>query len=502
MAVPSPPSVLADVLVAHAASRPDAVAVSFEGADLPYGEMAVRSDRVAAQLWHDWGVRPGDRVAWLGANHPAQLVLLFALARIGAILLPLNFRLAPAEWDALMADCRPAHLVHDEGWADAAKELGGRHGLGVHAAEALAGQGNGSRPPHVAEGRSPVLLVYTSGTTRRAKAAVHTQANLLANMAIAAHVQRMTAQDVIATMLPLFHVGGLCIQTLPALYAGARVLLHPRFAPDAAFDCFERERPTLTLQVPATMKALVEHPRWSSAGLSSLRAVWAGSSLLPAGLVQAFHARGLPVCNVYGATETGPFSIALPPEHARGHAGSCGWPAPGVEVRLDSEQAGVGELLIRGPNVISRYWPDQPACDEQGWFHTGDLAGRAPDGAYTVVGRAKDLIISGGENIHPAEIESLLAEHPAVAECAAFGLPDEQWGEVVAAAVVLKPGQAASGDELQSHLAARLARYKLPRRWLWLPALPRTALGKVQRQALSQLAKGNKSGDGQAGPTR
>ena len=168
------------------------------------------------------------------------------------------------------------------------------------------GRANWANPPRTAEGRSPVLLVYTSGTTRRAKAAVHTQANLLANMAIASRAQQMTAQDVVATMLPLFHVGGLCIQTLPALYVGAHVILHPRFAADAALDCFERDRPTLTLQVPATMKALIEHPRWQSADLASLRAVWAGSSLLPAGLVRAFHARGLPVCNVYGATETGP----------------------------------------------------------------------------------------------------------------------------------------------------------------------------------------------------
>ena len=464
------------------------MALSFEGAQLRYGELFDRCERLAAQLWHDWGVRAGDRVAWLGANHPGQLVMLFALARIGAILLPLNFRLAPGEWDALVADCKPAHLVHDDAWATAAQQLAARHGLAVHPAQALAREGPWPSPPAVAEGASPVLLVYTSGTTSRAKAAVHTQANLLANMAIASQVQRMTAQDVIATMLPLFHVGGLCIQTLPAFYVGAQVILHPRFAADAALDCFERDRPTLTLQVPATMKALVEHPRWQGADLASLRAVWAGSSLLPAGLIRAFHARGLPVCNVYGATETGPCSIALTPEHASSHLGSCGWPAPGVEVRLGDEKAGVGELLIRGPNVISRYWPAQPACDEQGWFHTGDLAARGEDGAYTVVGRAKDLIISGGENIHPAEIESLLAEHPAVAECAAFGLPDEEWGEAVAAAVVLKPGQVVSEQELQSHLAGRLARYKLPRRWFWLAALPKTALGKVQRQALAQLA--------------
>jgi fatty-acyl-CoA synthase len=239
------------------------------------------------------------------------------------------------------------------------------------------------------------------------------------------------------------------------------------------------------------MKALIEHPQWAATDLSSLRAVWAGSSLLPAPLIEAFHARGVPVCNVYGATETGPFSIALPPEHARSHVGSCGWPAPGVEVRLaggpGGEHKAEGEVWVRGPNVIEQYWPHQPARDPQGWFHSGDLARLGADGSYTIVGRARDLIISGGENIHPAEIESLLAQHPAVAECAAFGVADVTWGEVVAAAVVLQPGLSVSESELQAHLAARLARYKLPRRWLWLQSLPKTALGKIQRQALAQL---------------
>ena len=339
------------------------MALSFEGAQLRYGELFLRCERLAAQLWHDWGVRPGDRVAWLGANHPGQLVLLFALARIGAILLPLNFRLSPASGTRSWPTARPRI------WCTTMPGPPRRRSLGRGGASPCIrwkrwrGRVIGRAPPQAAQGPVARPAGLHLRTTSRAKAAVHTQANLLANMAIASRAQQMTAQDVIATMLPLFHVGGLCIQTLPALYVGAHVILHPRFAADAALDCFERDRPTLTLQVPATMKALIEHPRWESADLASLRAVWAGSSLLPAGLVQAFHARGLPVCNVYGATETGPFSIALAPEHARSHAGSCGWPAPGVDVHLCDIQDGVGELLIRGPNVISHYWPAQPACD-------------------------------------------------------------------------------------------------------------------------------------------
>lgn len=214
--------------------------------------------------------------------------------------------------------------------------------------------------------------------------------------------------------------------------------------------------------------------------------MWAGSSLLPAALIEAFHARGVPVCNVYGATETGPFSIALPPAQAMDHVGSCGWTAPEVEARLGPPLGDAAELLLRGPNVVRRYWPDRPACDAEGWFATGDLAQRDADGSWRIVGRAKDLIISGGENVHPAEVEEALAQHAAVAECAAFGLPDARWGEAVAVAVVLQPGAQVGEEELRAHLQQRLARFKIPRRWFFVAQLPKTALGKVQRGALAR----------------
>ena len=335
--------------------------------------------------------------------------------------------------------------------------------------------------------QAPVLLVYTSGTTGKPQGAVHTQANLLANIAAAASTQLMRRSDTIATVLPMFHVGGLCIQTLPALSVGAHVIVHPRFDAGAVLECFAQDRPTLSLLVPATMRALIEHPLWGRTDLSALREVWAGSSLLPRALIEAFHARGVPVCNVYGATETGPFSIALRRKYARSHLGSCGWPTLGVQVRLHDESLGVGELLLRGPAVVATYWPDTPALDDEGWFHSGDLAQRGADGSFTVVGRASDRIITGGENVYPAEVELLLAEHPALAECAVLGLPDEAWGEAIVAAVVLRPNCTVSDAELNALLAKKLARYKLPRQYVRLGALPRTALGKVQKAELAAL---------------
>ena len=487
------------VLADQAAHRPTKLALKFEAQAWTYAALATAAERAALRL-QARGVRAGDRVAYLGLNHAAQLVALFALARLGAVLVPLNFRLAPAEWDKVLTDCTPGVLCHDDAWSDAARALAARHGLPcwpitdclAEPAEPQARLAPLSQPEH-ALADAPVLLVYTSGTTGLPKGAVHTQANLLANMQAAAQVQALQPSDHVLTILPLFHVGGLCIQTLPALWAGASVCLLPRFEPTACLQAIAQERPSLTLVVPAVMKALIEHPQWDSTALDSLRAVWAGSSSLPSASVQAFLDRGIPLCNVYGATETGPFSIALPEQQAYSHVGDCGWPAPGVLACLAppegpamGEQDGVGEVWLCGPAVVTHYWPNIPALDAQGWFHSGDLGVRGPDGSWRIVGRAKDMIISGGENIYPAEIENLLLQHPAVLECAVLGQPDPRWGEVVVAVVVLRAQEVPppSDEALLASVRSGLARYKHPQRVVRVNALPKTALGKVQKDLL------------------
>ncbi|MEZ5701277.1 MAG: AMP-binding protein [Burkholderiaceae bacterium] len=477
----------------------DTEAASAGTADFTYRQLHTLSRAAATRLRTLHGVQRGDRVAWLGLSHPAQLVCLFALAELGATLVPLNHRLSAVEWQSVLADCTPALLIHDTHWRDAARALAQQTGTPCVSAEGFT-EAPAPAPQTTATPEDlwhqPLLLVYTSGTTGLPKAAVHTQGNLLSNMAIAARTQGLTANDTVLTILPLFHVGGLCIQTLPTLSVGGTVLLLSRFEAKATLDAIEQRRPTLTLQVPATLKALYELPDWPSADVSSLRAVWAGSSVLPPAALEGFHQRHIPVCNVYGSTETGPFSIALPPDHAHSHAGSCGWPAPGVEVKLCDPHGAevptgrVGELCIRAPNVAQRYWPDQPVVDAQGYFHSGDLARQADDGSFTVVGRSKDMIISGGENIYPAEIENALILHPLVSECAVVAQPDPRWGEVAVAVVVLAPGTHEGdgwADPLQAHLATRLARYKQPRKWVAVPGLPKTALGKVQKAALKAL---------------
>jgi fatty-acyl-CoA synthase len=306
---------------------------------------------------------------------------------------------------------------------------------------------------------------------------VLTRAAFAANAAASRAVFDLTPDDRVLTVLPMFHVGGLNIQTVPALIHGAEVLLHERFDAGAFLDAVERDRPTLSLVVPASWPALVAHPRWASADLSSLRAVGAGSSEVPLPLIQAFHAKGVPVQQVYGATETCPIAIAQTRDEALAAPGSLGRAAPGVEARLDPA---TGEILVRGPNVMAGYWRDPAgtaAALREGWFATGDVGGVDPEGRFWFTDRLKHLIISGGENISPAEVERVLATAPGVREGAVVGRPDPRWGEVPVAVVV--PGEGFDAGAVLRHFEGRLARFKQPRDVVTVDALPRTALGKV-----------------------
>lgn len=407
------------------------------------------------------GITRGAAFGWLGLNSVSMLAALFACAKLHARFVPLNWRLAAPELRTIVAH---AGLV---AWhADA--RFDALHGFEC---EPFCGD----------DEHDDLLLVYTSGTTGDAKGALHTQAAMVANINAAIDAQGFDGTTRTLAALPLFHVGGLCIQVLPTLVAGGRVRLQPRFDADAWFDDVAAWRPTTSLLVPATMRALVEHPRWVDADLSSLRFVNSGSQIVPRALIEAFHARGVPVAQVYGATETGPVTLVLRPQEAMAHAGSAGKPALGVQVRLVN-----GEVQVRAPNLARGYHrrPNDEAFAD-GWFRSGDLARVDADGFHEIVGRAKELIISGGENIHPVEIEHIALADAAVAEAAVIGLPDARWGEVAVLAVVPRAGCCIDAPRLQAAFAATLARFKHPRRIVVLGALPKTALGKVRKADLA-----------------
>lgn len=501
-----------------------------------FGKFWRRVERVTAHLQATWGVQPGDRVAWLGFNHELQLVTLVACTRLGAIFLPLNFRLAVAELQQVLEDAQPTLLVHDSAHAETAQRLvmqglpqacGPRNGEKDSSSRAqrsnpliridqdtlIATAAPRGLPLPNVHSDQPLLLVYTSGTTGVPKGAVHTQAALLANARAAQWAHGFVPGDKVLSTLPMFHVGGLCIQTLPALLAGVEVVLHPRFDPGAWLAEMGVSRPTLSLLVPATMRALFEHPHWADADLSCLRGIMTGSSTVPLAYLEMLHTRGVPVGQVYGTTETGPVSIVLRLTEAMAHVGASGWPQPEAQVKLVDAQGQevapgeTGEVCIRAANLMRGYWRADGAAGaglQDGWFHSGDLGQRAKDGCITIVGRSKDMIISGGENIYPAEIENLLVTLPGVVECAVVGLPDVRWGEVPVLAVV-RAGkvelQTLDAQRLLNFLQERIARFKLPRRVVFLDALPKSALGKVIKPQLSdQIQRMDSNPDAMARP--
>jgi fatty-acyl-CoA synthase len=504
-------------LHALAVTDPGRPALHYAGRTFGYGKLWSRIERVSAHLSASWGVRAGDRVATLCLNHDLQLAMLFACARLGAIFVPLNHRLAPPELRGIATHAGVRAIFHDTAHDEAASALA--QALNAAApSQAPVGHAHidrlidspAAREPDLGPvpDDAPLLLVYTSGTTGEPKGAMHTQAGLLANARASWWAHDLRHTDHVLSALPLFHVGGLCIQTVPALLAGARVTLHERFTAEAWFDSVEHDRPTLSLMVPATLRAVLEHPRWPDADLSSLRGVMAGSSTIPLSYISAFHARGVPLGQVYGATETGPVSIVLRLPEAMARPGHAGWPQPEVDMRVvrdgaDVSEGEVGEIWLRGPNVMAGYWrlPDHPSF-AQGWFRSGDLARRDAAGCVEVVGRSKDMIISGGENIYPAEIENVLIALPGVLECAVVGMPDARWGEVPVAVIVPAPGAdtaALAAPRLRETMALRIARFKLPREVVLVDALPRSALGKVMKPRLLAMLQARESGDRDGG---
>ena len=487
---------LSRIIEGWATQRGDHVALHFEGADWSYARLWARIEEATRALAGD-GVARGERVAFLGANQPDLIALLMALARLGAILVPLNWRLTAAEHRTLIADCAPRLVVCDSEHAGAAEALGVPvRVLGERWPHAAARAGGMPSPVSGCDA-DDVLIVYTSGTTGRPKGAVLTQSALLWNGYNGIHAHDLSQADHVLTVLPMFHVGGLNNQTLPALLAGATVTLHRRFEPGAWLAEVARRRPSISLLVPATMQAVIAHPHWASTDLSSLRLMNTGSMIVPEALIRAFHARGVPVGQIYGATETAPIAVVLLREDAMARVGSTGKPALHCEARVVADDVGteaapgeVGEIWVRGPNVMRGYWNDPAATREamhEGWFRTGDLAHRDAEGYFRVVGRSKDLIISGGENVYPAELEAVLAECPAIAEQAVIGIDDARWGEAACACVVRRPGAALDEAAVLALFQGRLARFKHPRRVAFLDALPKNALGKVRKAELRRM---------------
>lgn len=475
--------------------RPTSLALEFEGRQQTYAEFARSIAGTAAWLASE-GVREGDRVAWLGPNRPLALELLFACARLGAIYLPLNARLTPAEHRWIVDDADPALVVGDIAFDQHLSEASGDRRVLIVDDDAGEPSARGSDAPRVGTRSHPALLVYTSGTTGQPKGAVLDQAALWANATNGAHAHDLTSADRVLNVLPLFHVGGLNIQTTPTFHAGGAVLLHRAFEPTVFLDDVERWQPTWSLLVPATLQAISGHPRFADTDFSSLKGLMTGSSTVPEAVTRPFFDRGIAVGEVYGATETGPTAIHLRADAAAENRGSCGKPSTTCDVRIvddhghDVPSGTSGELLVRGPNILREYWnnPEATAAAiDQGWYHTGDVGHVDADGWMFIDDRKRDVVVSGGENIYPAELENVLGDVSELAEFTVIGVPDDRWGEVPLVVAVPAEGSTIDAEEILRAFDGRLARFKHPKAVRWVEALPRTALGKVQKHEVRKL---------------
>ncbi|KUO07750.1 long-chain-fatty-acid--CoA ligase [Streptomyces sp. DSM 15324] len=491
---------LAGFLVDTAQRQPDRPALRLGERIVAYAELDRATARAAALLRAE-GVRPGDRVALMLPNVPEFVVLYYGVLRAGAVVVPLNPLLKARETEYHLTDSGASllfewHQAPGEG-AQGAAAAGVRQ-LAVEPA-AFAGLLSGHEPlPDVArtDDEDVAVLLYTSGTTGRPKGAALTHGGLRHNTEVnTVQVQRMTADDVVVGCLPLFHIFGQICTMSVAVRAGASLTLVPRFEPQAVLDAISRDRATVFEGVPTMYAALLQHP--SEADVSTLRMCVSGGASLPVEILHGFERRfGCAVLEGFGMSETSPVVTFNHPDRPR-KAGSIGTPIQDVEVRLLDEKgqdvpAGeVGELAVRGPNVMKGYWnrPEETAAAvPDGWLRSGDLARQDEDGYFYIVDRKKDMIIRGGYNVYPREIEEVLHEHPAVALAAVVGVGHARLGEEIAAAVVLRPGARATPDELRAFVKERVAAYKYPREIWLMDRLPTGPSGKILKREITAPA--------------
>lgn len=479
----------------------DVVALIHADRTETFGSLAERV-RLLADGLQARGIRAGDRVAYLGRNHPAFVETFFAAAALGAVFVPLNTRLAAPEIAFLLEDSSPGLLIAAPEQADvaiAALTLTSADVavmgvvVGHQEYERLVSSGIGDEQEREVSLDDLAMIMYTSGTTGRPKGVMLTHGNLTWNTFNLLADLDVTSRDVTLVSAPLFHTAALSQTFLPTFFKGATSVLAPTFDPDGTYDLIEVHRISFMFGVPTMFRALAASPRWADADLSSLRLLHCGGAPMPDGLVRTYRERGLDLVQGYGLTEAAP-GVLLSRSDGRIEDGGAGTPCFFLDLRLvdatgrPADPGQPGEILVSGPNVMAGYWrrPEatSAALPDGMWLRTGDVGRAEPSGSIRIVDRVKDIFISGGENVSPAEVESVLAAHASVADCAVIGVPDETWGEVGRAIVVRREGADLDPAEVLLWLSERLARYKVPKSLVIVPSLPRNAAGKLLRGQL------------------
>ena len=497
-----------DWIAHHRAHRPakEALRELTPPRSLSYADLDARTDALAAWLAGQ-GIGRGDRVALLAHNGVEFFDLQFACGRLGAIAVLLNWRLTVAELDYILRDSAPLLLIHDVEFTETAQALQARcgipallcidkRGLAANPYEAALDAGRGRSAPREALTHDDVVtIMYTSGTTGHPKGAMITHGMNFWNCVNLGTPAGVGMDTVHLSVLPLFHTGGLNCYSNPVLHAGGTVVIMRSFDPGQALQVIgdAAQRITHFFGVPAPYQFMAQHPDFAGTDLSRLRSAGVGGAPCALAILQAWADRGVVLMQGFGMTETSPACIFLDPADAIRKLGSTGKVLMHTEARIVNEAGTdcgvdeIGELWVAGPNITPGYWnrPDATAAAFEGrWLKTGDAARQDDDGFFYIVDRWKDMYISGGENVYPAEVENVLYQLPQVAEAAVIGVPSDKWGEVGLAVLVLKPGQQIDRDAVIGHCSARLARFKLPQDIAIIDALPRNATGKVLKRQL------------------
>lgn len=476
--------------------HPDKVAIFTENDAISYFELRNLIDRYATFLINEKGVQPGDRIGILSHNRYEYVVLLFAIAKIQCIAVPLNVRLNPHELEYQLRDSGTTLLIMEDEFASYRDHFETIEGLEVDDFQSLKKLPEADDYFYSVDESASYIICYTSGTTGKPKGAVLTQKNMYYNALNNVLGLNITSDDITMVVLPLFHIGGIGLFALPTLFVGGTIVVGGKFEPDQALQLIEKHRATIVFAVPSIHQALLDSPYFDSLNLSSVRCFYSGGAPCPKELIEQFYEKGHLFGQGFGLTETSPSVFLLSLDDAPRKKGSIGKPVFFNEVKLVDENdcevptGEIGHLLVKGGNVMKEYWNNPTATTEalqDGWFYTGDLAKVDEEGFYYIVGRKKEMIISGGENIYPLEIENTINELADVKEVAIVGVPDSKWGEVPIAFVAKRENSSLREDEIIQYCKQYLGKYKVPKEVHFLDELPKNSTGKIAKNQLTEL---------------
>ncbi|PLS01157.1 AMP-binding protein [Neobacillus cucumis] len=463
-----------------------------------FEELDKRASAIASWLYAR-GARKGERIALISPNDVCYFDLLFACGKIGAILVPLNWRLSRYELREILADCTPILIgIHHKFKAltpQLTNDTVSSFIVGEESYEEIASYPISNINEQISE-TDPLAMIYTGGTTGKPKGVVLSHQSIVWNAINTIVSWGLSMEDTTINYLPMFHTGGLNALSIPILMSGGTIVIGDTFNGPKAVESLERYQCTIVLLVPTMYHTLIQTKELEEASFPFMKVFLSGAAPCPLQIYEAFYKKRLAFKEGYGLTEAGPNNFYISPEDAKVKRGSVGKPMLFNSIKLlnsdgsETQANEVGEILIKGKHSFSFYWNQDQATQEtvqDGWIYTGDLARRDEEGYFYIVGRKKDMIITGGENVYPLEIEHWLNAHPEINEAAVIGLPDEKWGEVVAAFISIKKPSSLEDQELKSYCESKFGRYKIPKQFIRLEELPKTHVGKIDKKQLKEI---------------